>query len=682
MPPASRTRVPTAWIRCGARADIVEWGAASDGASFYGYIRTAERLELGEATNLRIGFLVDADGEQATGVEGGPIFSALWLELLKPWGFRTYDEYWELGVEDGPEGVVEYRDYTYGGRGEADTPEDGAWAIGPDGRTLEMRLSYATLNADLGVPAPFGPETRYFVCPFINRRLGPNRREVDVGDTFAIVHSSAGAPTVAVAAGEPRLTVLPEVFSPNGDGCNDRASITLVDVPYPAGAAIEVRAADGAGVVWRGSLGDAAWEWDGFDIHGRPVPDGSYTVSMRSGDVEVSAPVTVRRSTRFAPIRPFSPRTFPVLMWVALVQGLRTEPTEESRAYIRATLSDLKHLNVDVAFYIWAARPMHALLIEEARAAGMQVVLHLVDVTQAISSEHRLTEEEALALAREALEPYLDEPAVYGYYMIDEPWPQRRYNLRLISRALATADPSRPAFACLNGTGRDAAAYFTAVPMAALYHDNYPIQQGRPHDPFPQFSKDMAAIYEGARRFGAPAWLAPQTFGSPSENIPWPTAAEYEAMIYTALGQGIRGIFHFVHHGIAVEERTDTGEVRFRPHELYPTVARIDAELHQLGPVLLRSRPDRDTKLSALPQTVYTFPLRDEGQGRYVIVVNTDVERAVTGLVTAPGLSPGAKWRDLLDGSTLAVDETEAGAAVPIPLKAGQGRMLEVVTGP
>lgn len=662
-------------------ADVVEWGVTCDSEAFYAYIRTAGSLELGEATNLRVGFLVDADADPSTGVQGGTIFSALWLELLKPWGFRTYDQYWEVGLENGKDGKVEFRDYTWGGIGRAEDAESGEWAIGPDHRTIEMRLSYAALNARLKTPIPYGSQARYHVCPFITRRLGPNRRLVDVGDTFvALPAANATRHPVLTAAGEPRLRATPAAISPNGDGCHDVCVITLEDVPYPASAEVEVRAAASGAVVWRGWLGDGSMQWGGEDNNGDRVAPGYYLVRVNSGAVSCETSVHVEDLPPLMPIRPFRPAEFPILMWATCPTGW--DDLERAQAYVRAVFEDLKRLNVDVAFFVWADERMHPRILQEARAAGLKAALHLVQVDKAITSGRALSELEARTLAQTAVQPYLSDPAVYGYVLGDEPWPQHRDNLRLMARAIAAVDPDRPTMACLNGTGQDAAATFVTTELPVLIHDNYPIAAGRPANPFPQFVTDMADIYKAAHQAGAAAWLTPQTFGSPGEDIPCPTPAEFEAMIYLSLGQGIQGIYHFIHHGIVTMETDPDGGIHFQPAELYPTVARLNDAIHRLGPVLLRTRPDPAFRVDALPGSVVVSGLRGENERRYIVCVNTDVESEQTALVSAQECEAGTVLRDLLDASIYRVTAGTARALAEVPLRAGQGRVLAVDPAP
>jgi hypothetical protein len=350
------------------------------------------------------------------------------------------------------------------------------------------------------------------------------------------------------------------VFSPNGDGCHDVCTITLENVPYPAAAEISVRSQSDNRVIRQVWLGESVWLWDGTDAAGHIVPDGEYSISVRFQEHTYQARAVVDNTVRFLPPVPYEATEFPVLMWLA--NPFPWEDADRTRAYLRSAMVDLGRLNVDVAFPVWGDRQSNPTILEEADAAGLRAVLHLVDLNKAIASGHVLTASEALQLAMDAVVAYLEDPRVYGYSLIDEPWPQHQDNLRTMARAMATVDPRRPTLVCLNGTGLDAAAYFIGSGLPVLVHDNYPITASRKENPFPHFVADMAAIYQGASALGCAAWLTPQAFGSPAENIPCPSPEEFEAMIYLALGQGIRGIFHFIHHGIATVETAPDGSIR------------------------------------------------------------------------------------------------------------------------
>ena len=139
-------------------------------------------------------------------------------------------------------------------------------------------------------------------------------------------------------------------------------------------------------------------------------------------------------------------------------------------------------------------------------------------------------------------------------------------------------------------------------------------------------------------------------------------------MIYLTLGNGIQGVFHFIHHGFTTLRTEPDGTFSFEPHELYPTVARVNGELHTLGPTLLRTSLDLSFNVSALPKKIMVSALRGDGRAPYIVVVNTDVNGPVTALLSVPGAV--VALRDLAAGMTFPVEKFGPGPSVPQVLRA------------
>ena len=129
-------------------------------------------------------------------------------------------------------------------------------------------------------------------------------------------------------------------------------------------------------------------------------------------------------------------------------------------------------------------------------------------------------------------------------------------------------------------------------------------------------------------------------------------------------------------------EAVPDGGIRFQPEELYSTVARLNDAIHRLGPVLLRTRPDPAFRVDALPDRIVVSVLREENEQRYVVCVNTDVDREQTAVVSAQECGDGTVLRDLLDGTSYRFTARTARALAEFPLRAGQGRVLAVDPAP
>ena len=85
----------------------------------------------------------------------------------------------------------------------------------------------------------------------------------------------------------PFVQVEPRVFSPNGDGVNDRAGIsyTLVQLMRPVGVEVNIFDLSGRRVrsLFAGEAGSGAYDldWDGRDESGSLLPVGLYLVRVK-----------------------------------------------------------------------------------------------------------------------------------------------------------------------------------------------------------------------------------------------------------------------------------------------------------------------------------------------------------------------------------------------------------------
>ena len=84
----------------------------------------------------------------------------------------------------------------------------------------------------------------------------------------------------------PAFAVQPAVLTPNGDGVNERVRIscTLVQLQQPVQLAVRIFSVGGQRVrsLFTGARGSGsfAWEWDGRDDSGNPVPVGLYLAKV------------------------------------------------------------------------------------------------------------------------------------------------------------------------------------------------------------------------------------------------------------------------------------------------------------------------------------------------------------------------------------------------------------------
>ena len=113
-----------------------------------------------------------------------------------------------------------------------------------------------------------------------------------LGDLYAATTSMNNASMTQLLGRD--VTAFRDEIPYNGDGPKDihfqaasevdRMTVTILDADGKVVAREEL-----SGI----ASGEGSWRWDGKDIHGAPVPEGTYTVSINAAD-ELGNPVTVQ----------------------------------------------------------------------------------------------------------------------------------------------------------------------------------------------------------------------------------------------------------------------------------------------------------------------------------------------------------------------------------------------------
>src|SRR5258708_13288229 len=110
----------------------------------------------------------------------------------------------------------------------------------------------------------------------------------------AQVHASLSMPAGAISIGSLTFTgVFPRIFTPNGDGYNDKA-VFHFNNPQLLPVDGSIYDISGAKVTSLSSGTDALF-WDGKDSTGRIVPGGIYLYNIEFQGKNITAPVLVAR---------------------------------------------------------------------------------------------------------------------------------------------------------------------------------------------------------------------------------------------------------------------------------------------------------------------------------------------------------------------------------------------------
>lgn len=198
----------------------------------------------------------------------------------------------------------------------------------------------------------------------------------------------------------------------------------------------------------------------------------------------------------------------------------------------------------------------------------------------------------------EIVADYASHPALYGYYLRDEPNYQLFEALGMISQEFERQDPAHlpyinlfPTYASVQQLGTPTYEdhldrFLSIVKPRVLSYDHYCL---RPDGSTrPDFFENLALIREYGLRYGVPPWNVILSFDHPGYRDP--TEGEMRWQIYTSLAYGMKGIlywFYWTNEASVAEGRLAIVDNEGRPARLYPIISQLNAEMRALGKTLL-----------------------------------------------------------------------------------------------
>jgi hypothetical protein len=302
---------------------------------------------------------------------------------------------------------------------------------------------------------------------------------------------------------------------------------------------------------------------------------------------------------------------------------------------------------------------------------------------------------------------YGSHPALYGYYILDEPSADRFPALAKVSQELQRQDPHHlpyinlfPTYASPEQLGTPTYAehldrYLRIVRPAVLSYDHYALMKdGRDRV---DYFENLGLIHEYGLRYGVPQWNI--ILSLPHLGYRDPSAAEMRWQVYTSLAYGIKGLMWFTYWTMPEWERDFGGTAivnpKGEPARLYPIVRQLNGEVRILGRTLLgltstgvyhsghippgcmRLGTDAPIQLpDGLPLLIGFFS--DTAGEQYAMVVNRDHAKPVEATLTLRPHVTALTEISASDGADTPV-RIEAGKAV-LNLEAGAGRLLRLTT--
>ena len=251
------------------------------------------------------------------------------------------------------------------------------------------------------------------------------------------------------------------------------------------------------------------------------------------------------------------------------------------------TLEDLKACGFNLAGFV-APEDMDAV-----RAAGLQAFVRDSRVHAPVRNEE-LTEEEARTVAEAVTAPWLDDPAVFGYYLVDEPSARYAPNLGILAHAIQDAHPGAIPYVNLLPNYADTTsqlraesyeayleAYAEALPSDYLSYDHYAlIADGSLRG---GYFENLESVRNVTLAHDMPFWNIVLSNRHFFYSDPTPAGLRFQA--YTSLAYGARGISYFTYFSPGI------GNYRLAPIDQFgnktPTwdmLREVNLALHKLVP--------------------------------------------------------------------------------------------------
>jgi len=217
-----------------------------------------------------------------------------------------------------------------------------------------------------------------------------------------------------------------------------------------------------------------------------------------------------------------------------------------------------------------------------------------------------------------------DHPALFGWYLIDEPNLQGATPQATLAAAEAVREVDRKPLTSALCDAETMPDYEPSLDV--LITDVYPVSVNSLFSLVPHIERALVAS-GGAK----PVWAAIQVHNDDLHRIRWggmehlitaprrPTPVEVRCMTFLAIAHGASGILFYAYDG------WDYGKIHEDP-ELYEGVKALSRELHDLGPWLLCDTDARGTAQGA-DGTLVSYILRGPHDGRSLLIAVNAFDR-------------------------------------------------------
>lgn len=285
-----------------------------------------------------------------------------------------------------------------------------------------------------------------------------------------------------------------------------------------------------------------------------------------------------------------------------------------------------------------------------------QTALSILDIAKNAGVKLIVQCPELLTSPAATAQSLMHHPALYGYFIEDEPELKDLAKWGEIVTAIRSVDNAHPcyinlypnwAWGKLEKYEDNVAAYLNAVPAQMLSFDNYPLVSidGAPNSLRYDWYYNLEVILAAAKSKNIPFWafarINSKEWEYEGQNIlyPTPTTQELRAQMFTNLAYGAQGLQYFTYWGI----ETNSGKTRS-----YERVQAVNKEITALSGVFLGCNvisvghtgtlPVGTKALGELPSVFKNFETSsgavvshiENGDKYYLVIVNRSITEPMT----------------------------------------------------
>lgn len=329
----------------------------------------------------------------------------------------------------------------------------------------------------------------------------------------------------------------------------------------------------------------------------------------------------------------WQPREFPIGYWYG-------PPPEANTLEAWKTVADAGFTFGGMSSY---GREGNLQMLDYCQQAGIQAML--MDGRTRLGT---LASDDWPAILRQVVADYGQHPALFGYYIQDEPNYRSFQDLARISQELERLDPRHlpyinlfPTYASTEQLGNPTyddhlETFLSIVKPVVLSYDHYALLNNDSERA--DWFENLALIRAAALRHGKPPWVIIRSL--PHLGYRDLTADEMRWQVYTSLAYGMQGIMYFTYWTHSDWEKA--GQIAIvdaqgKPGRLYPIVKELNGEIRTLGRVLLGLESTgvyhtRQPAASGAPAWPAAPPYRaDDWSPPGTMVLGTDAEVSVSG---------------------------------------------------